>query len=177
MDGIPPMSTNQLQLIEERMGPLGIQWQKGVTGDLRTGCDTLDEVSMEQLHIPPESQQRLSELHHRFCRQWQAGMQQESYRHPPYTTNWTKYGNDVDRMTTIQADDFVLMLKALARSTRDYAFPLCEFQAVNPRYNANTLCLPGVGLSVYQATGQGLLHILRNKNTHKRRKLNTRLMR
>ena len=88
-------------------------------------------------------------------------MQQESYRHPPYTTNWLKYGNDVYRMTTIHADDFVLIIKALARSTRDYAFPICEFQAINPRYNANTLCLPDMGLSIYQATGQGLLRILR----------------
>ena len=100
-------------MIEERMEPLGIQWQKGVTGDLRTGCEKLDEVSMDQLHIPPEAQQRLAEIHHRFRRQWRSGMQQESYHHPPYTTNWLKYGNDVNRMTTIQADDFVLMLKAI----------------------------------------------------------------
>ena len=80
-------------------------------------------------------------------------MQQESYCHQPYTKKWLKYGNNVDWMTTIHADDFVLMIKAIARSTRDYTFPLCKFQAINPRYNVNTLCLPGVGLLIYQATG------------------------
>ena len=117
------MTQAQILMMEEQMGPLGLQWQKGVNGDLRTGCEQLDEVSMEQLHIPPEAQRRLAEIHHRFCRQWRSGMQQKSYRHPPYTTNWLKYGNDVDGMTNINADDFVLMTKALACSTRDYTFP------------------------------------------------------
>ena len=157
----PPISNNQLKHLQEEIGGMGTRCHRGVNGEMMTGCVALNKIALDQLGVPPEHHQAVIELH-TFCQQWRSGMQLDSYKQPPYTSNWIQYGNNIERMPTLRADNFVSTIKSLTRFAHDYTFPMRDFKAINTKYNANTLRLPGVGLRILQQSGQCLFHILQH---------------
>ena len=57
-------------------------------------------------------------------------------------------------------DEFVSFYKKLRRDCILFYIPLMEFEALNITYEADGLCLPGLGLRLFEKCGRALLQVL-----------------
>jgi hypothetical protein len=139
------MSDLQLFRMESALFRAARDWHSGYRGLVADGVQELTEGDLRALHVPPDTRLSIIDAHFKIM---SAYTRHDFYNRPGPNLGGAQKYTDWPKLTTLSVDAFVEFYGQLTGDCASFDIGLALFAGFDLQFGHDSLCLPGLGVTI-----------------------------